>query len=62
MDPISSSSLGSGLEIYAMKKAIDIQGQGIMKVLESAMPSFGNSANASGSELTGLGQNLDIKA
>jgi len=61
MDPISSSSLSSGLEIYAMKKAIDIQGQGIMKVLESAMPSSGSSGTASGSELTGLGQNLDIK-
>lgn len=59
MDPISSSTLSSGLEINAMKKAMEIQGQGIMKVLESAMPSSGN---ASGSELTGLGQNLDIKA
>lgn len=57
MDPISSGS-GTGLEIYAMKKAIEVQGQGIMKVLESAMPS----SNHSGSELTGLGQNLDIKA
>lgn len=59
MDPISSSNVSSGLEIYAMKKAMEVQGQGIMKVLESAMPS---TANASGSELTGLGQNLDIKA
>ena len=62
MDPISSTNLGTGLEIYAMKKAMEVQGAGIMKVLESAMPSSGNSATASGSELTGLGQNLDIKA
>lgn len=57
MDSISSN-VSSGLEIYAMKKALEIQGQGIMKVLESASPT----PSVSGSELTGLGQNLDIKA
>lgn len=57
MDSISSN-VSSGLEIYALKKALEIQGQGIMKVLESAVPT----PNVSGSELTGLGQNLDIKA
>ncbi|MCI4405820.1 MAG: hypothetical protein JHC35_00880 [Sulfuricurvum sp.] len=57
MDSISSN-VSSGLEIYAMKKALEIQGQGIMKVLESASPT----PNVSGSELTGLGQNLDTKA
>lgn len=61
MDPISNTnSTGAGL--YAMKKALEVQGEGIMKVLESAMPSSGNSATASGSELTGLGQKLDIRA
>lgn len=58
MDPISSSSLGSGLEINAMKKAMDVQEQGILKVLESASPT----QNVSGSEITGLGQTLDIRA
>ena len=57
MDSISNN-VSSGLEIYALKKALEIQGQGIMKVLESAVPT----PNVSGSELTGLGQNLDIKA
>ncbi|WP_295051440.1 hypothetical protein [Sulfuricurvum sp.] len=56
MDPISSGS-GTGVEIYAMKKAMEVQGQGIMKVLESAIPS----SDLSGSGLTGLGQKLDIK-
>lgn len=57
MDAISSS-LGTGLEIYAIKKAIEVQGQGIMKILENAIPS----SDKLGSELTGLGQNLDIKS
>lgn len=57
MDSINSN-VGMGPEIYAMKKALEIQGQGIMKVLESASPT----PNVSGADLTGLGQNLDIKA
>ncbi len=57
MNSINSNS-GMGPELYAMKKAMDIQGQGIMKVLESANPS----SSVSGSALTGLGKNLDIKA
>lgn len=57
MDSINSNG-GMGPEIYAMKKALEIQGQGVMKVLESASPT----PSVSGSELTGLGQNLDIKA
>lgn len=56
MEPINSN-VGIGTEIYAIKKAIEVQEEGIMKVLasESSAPSV------SGSELTGLGQNLDIK-
>lgn len=57
MDSINSNP-GTIPELYAMKKAMEIQGQGIMKVLESASPA----PSVSGSELTGLGQNLDIKA
>jgi len=57
MDSINNN-LGMGPELYAMKKAVETQGQGIMKVLESASPA----PTVSGSELTGLGQNLDIKA
>lgn len=61
MDSINSNS-GTGLELYAMKKAIEVQGEGIMKILESAMPSSDLSGSISVSALTGLGQNLDIKA
>jgi hypothetical protein len=57
MDSLNNN-LGMGPELYAMKKAMEIQGQGVMKVLESASPT----PTVSGSELTGLGQNLDIKA
>ena len=60
MDSINSS-MGIGSQMYAMKKAIDTQEQGSMKLLESA--SAPSSSNASlGAELTGLGQTLDIKA
>lgn len=57
MDSINNN-LGTGPELYAMKKAMEIQGQGVMEVLESAAPA----PTVSSSELTGLGQSLDIKA
>lgn len=60
MDPINSSA-GMGPEMYAMKKAIDTQGQGIIKLLES-IPTPQETPSSSTSELTGLGQNLDIRA
>lgn len=56
------SNIGTGPELYAMKKAIDVQAQGIMKMLESTSPASLQSNTASGADLTGLGQNLDIKA
>jgi len=61
MDSINSN-MGMGPEIYAMKKAIDVQSQAILKVLESTSPASPHSNAASGADLTGLGQNLDIKA
>jgi hypothetical protein len=60
MDSVNSS-MGMGPQMYAMKKAIDTQEQGIMKLLESA-PTPPNSNASLGAELTGLGQTLDIKA
>lgn len=61
MDSINSNA-DMGAQIYAMKKAIEVQGQGIMKVLESAAaPSIGASDSSLGSALTGLGQTLDIR-
>lgn len=60
MDPINSQG-GMGPQMYALKKAIDSQEQGIMKLLESApVPQDSNASLAA--ELTGIGQNLDIKA
>ena len=60
MDPINSQG-GMGPEMYALKKAIDSQEQGIMKLLDSvAVPEDSNASLAA--ELTGLGQNFDIKA
>lgn len=61
MDSINSN-MGMGPELYAMKKAIDVQSQAILKVLESTSPTLAQSNTASGADLTGLGQNLDIKA
>ena len=46
-------------QIYAMKKAIDVQEQGTLKVLESANL---QTQKTSGASVTGIGQNLDIKA
>jgi hypothetical protein len=56
----TASETNTGL--YAMKKAMDVQAQGIMKVLESAQPSPASSNNTSGSSITGVGQNLDLRA
>ena len=60
MDPINSS-VGMGPEMYVMKKAIDSQSQSVMKLLES-IPTPQDHPSSSASELTGLGQNLDIRA
>jgi hypothetical protein len=53
--------MGMGPQMYALKKAIDTQDQGIMKLLEST-PNPQDSNASLAAELTGLGQNLDIKA
>lgn len=61
MDSINAT-MGMGPELYAMKKAIDVQSQGILKLLESAQaPVTSSSASSSGASLTGIGQQLDIK-
>ncbi len=57
MDAVNAPTL-VGAQISAMKKATDVQEEGIMKVLESAQvptPPMNSSA------ITGLGQQLDIK-
>jgi hypothetical protein len=61
MDSINSGT-GTLPQIYAMKKAMEIQGQQVMKALESISPSSSQPNDVSGAGLTGLGQTLDIKA
>lgn len=61
MDSVNSRS-SSGAALYAMKKAMDVQGQGILKVLESAQAPTFSSASGSGASVTGIGQKLDIRA
>jgi len=61
MDAINAGT-GTLPEIYAMKKAMEVQEQGVMKALESISPSSSQPSDVSGAGLTGLGQTLDIKA
>lgn len=58
MDSIDSN-LGMGPEMYAMKKAIQTQEQGLMKLLNSAQAPAVTESSSSSS--TGLGQTLDIR-
>lgn len=55
-----NSNAGTVPQLYAMKKASEVQERAIMKVLESAQALSAPTQN--GSELTGLGQKLDIRA
>lgn len=61
MDAISGNE-GSGAGLYAMKKAMEVQSQGVLKVLESAKADVAPLNQSSGSSLTGMGQTIDIKA
>ncbi|MCK9372332.1 MAG: hypothetical protein M0P91_03985 [Sulfuricurvum sp.] len=61
MDAISTNE-GSGAGIYAMKKAMEVQSEGVLKVLESAKTDVSPLNQSSGSSLTGMGQTIDIKA
>lgn len=60
MNPISSN-VSAGTEMYAMKKAIDVQGQGLMKLLDSAQAPVSQPSSTSNSSLSGIGQTLDIR-
>ena len=61
MDPINSNTM-SEPQIYAMKKAMEVQGQGLMKLLDSAQAPVESSNSTLASSLTGIGQNLDLRA
>ncbi|MEA3373761.1 MAG: hypothetical protein U9Q62_08745 [Campylobacterota bacterium] len=61
MDAINSQP-GMGPQLYAVKKATEVQEQSVLKLLESAQTQSAQLQKSSASELTGIGQNLDIKA
>lgn len=61
MDPINSNSMTQP-QIFAMKKAMEVQGQGLMKLLDSAQAPVESSNSTLASSLTGIGQNLDLRA
>ncbi len=56
-----SSGPSAGPQMYAMKKAIDVQAQQTLKILESSSLQTQASQQNSGASLTGVGQKLDIK-
>lgn len=58
MDSIDSN-LGMGPEMYAIKKAIQTQQQGLMKLLDSTQAPAVTESSSSSS--MGLGQTLDIR-
>ena len=60
MDPINANT-GMSPDIYAMKKATEVQEIVLAQLMESILPSA-PAQGVSGAELTGIGQNLDIKA
>lgn len=61
MDPINSNTT-TAPALYAMKKAMDIQSQSMMKLLDSAQALSDSTNQTSGSSLTGIGQTLDLRA
>jgi hypothetical protein len=60
MDAISLQP-GMGPQIYAMKKANEVQAQAVLKLLDSAQVQPPQLQTSDSSALTGIGQNLDIK-
>jgi len=60
MDAVSNN-LTSVLEIYAMKKAIQVQEAGVSKILESLGPLEADTSPSLGLTQEGIGSLLDIK-
>ncbi|MDQ7044078.1 MAG: hypothetical protein Q9M40_12940 [Sulfurimonas sp.] len=58
---ISSTTSGSSIGLEAQKKAQDVQGQQVLKILESTIQQTEQMQKAS-SQKTGLGLNLNISA
>lgn len=69
MDSVNNSQAPEQAQIYAMKKAQEVDAQSMAKLLDSATTQSQNLQNtqdekqmqASTSQKTGLGQSLDLK-
>jgi len=59
---VGSQAPAIGPQLYSLKKATEVQGQAVLKLLEGAESQSAQAQKSNGSELTGIGQNLDIKA
>ena len=56
-----SSGPSLGAQLYAMKKATDVQSQAVLKVLESVDAQNAQLHSSKAADITGIGKNLDIK-
>ncbi|MGD9969066.1 MAG: hypothetical protein AB7S65_01295 [Sulfuricurvum sp.] len=63
MDSSSVSSSSGATALYAMKKAMETEGQGVLKLLENlSQNSSMQTSSQSSAAQTGLGMSLDIRA
>jgi len=67
MNEVTGSGPSLQAEMYAVKKANETHGQNLMKVLDSASVEAAAQVNMqqrsqAAAQLTGIGQNLDIRA
>jgi len=51
-----------GPQIYALKKATEVQSEAVIKTLEGSGIQSTQTQKSNGSGVTGIGQHLDIKA
>lgn len=61
MDAINNT-IRMDTSLYAMKKAIESQGETVLKVLESSQTSQNTPSQTSGLASEGIGQTLDVRA
>lgn len=59
---VGSTAPGMGPQTYSLKKANEIQEQAVSALLEGAKSQSTQPQKSGAPELTGIGQNLDIKA
>lgn len=59
---VGASTANMGPQIYALKKATEVQSEAVIKTLEGSGVQSAQTQKSNGSGVTGIGQNLDIKA